>query len=209
MFVSFQINNALTTMGQHLHMTGNLPKLGEWDVEKTVRLTTSETKYPKWTVRKPIFVKDIEQARDIIYKYVIHHQDEHLGHHNQGKSTTIYEKPNHKNRLADASPFFDDFYFNHVIVQDCEWNGFDIKGKIKVIFGRKQNPQWKKLSKNADNRVTKYKIDGASLNLSIGEDDDLNEAQNLQKFKQELVTEPPLIIESDDDSEEQSSFEDV
>ena len=45
-------------MGQHLHMSGNLPKLGTWDAQKTVRLTTSETKYPKWTIRKPLFIGD-------------------------------------------------------------------------------------------------------------------------------------------------------
>ena len=115
MFISFQINKAKTSMGQHLYMTGNLAKLGSWDPEKSQWLTTSETKYPKWTIRKPIFIKDLEEAREIVYKYVILHQDIHWEHKCKG-SGTIWEKPNNMNRIVDVSHFFDDRYFNHVIV---------------------------------------------------------------------------------------------
>jgi hypothetical protein len=104
---------------------------------------------------------------------------------------------------VDVSPFFDDRYFNHVIVQDGEWNGWDIKAKLKVVFGSQKNPQWKKPSKNADNRLTKYHIDGASLNLSIGSADDLNDSQNYQKYRAGLDILSDLILDSDDNAEEE------
>ena len=74
-----------------------------------------------------------------------------------------------------------------------------------MIFGSKQKVPWKKQSKNADNRATKYQIEGASLNLSIQSEEDLNLPENVQEYKAGLDILPALIQDSDDDDDGDSS----
>ena len=70
-------------------------------------------------------------------------------------------------------------------MQDAAWNQFDAPPKIFVIFGHNRTPKWKKLSKNADNKETRYVIEPADLNLSIDSKDDFGKEDNLKDTEED------------------------
>ena len=66
-FVQFQYSQK-TSPGEDIHITGNIPSLGQWNVEKSEKMVTSNDEYPLWKSRENIIV---EQDTEIQYKYLI------------------------------------------------------------------------------------------------------------------------------------------
>ena len=66
-FVQFQLNQR-TSPGEDIHITGNIPSLGLWNVEKSEKMITNNKEYPLWKSRENIIVP---QDTEIEYKYLI------------------------------------------------------------------------------------------------------------------------------------------
>ena len=57
-----------TSPGEEIHITGNIPSLGNWSIEKSEKMFTSNQEYPLWKSKENIFAK---QNSEIQYKYLI------------------------------------------------------------------------------------------------------------------------------------------
>lgn len=66
-FVQFKINQ-ITSPGEEIHITGNVPSLGEWHVEKSEKMVTNQQDYPLWKSKENI---KVQQDTEIQYKYLI------------------------------------------------------------------------------------------------------------------------------------------
>ena len=65
-FVQFKFNQK-TSPGQEIHITGNTPSLGQWQVEKSEKMVTNPQEYPLWKSKENIMV---QQDTEIQYKYL-------------------------------------------------------------------------------------------------------------------------------------------
>ena len=66
-YVQFQFSQK-TSPGEEIHITGDIPSLGKWNVDKSEKMVTNDKEYPVWKSRENIIV---EQDTDIQYKYLI------------------------------------------------------------------------------------------------------------------------------------------
>ena len=66
-YVQFQFSQK-TQPGEEIHITGNIPSLGNWNVEKSEKMITNDKDYPLWKSRENIIV---QQDSEIQYKYLI------------------------------------------------------------------------------------------------------------------------------------------
>ena len=66
-FVQFQLYQK-TSPGEEIHVTGNTPSLGQWNVNQSEKMITSNDEYPTWKSRENILVP---QDTEIQYKYLI------------------------------------------------------------------------------------------------------------------------------------------
>ena len=66
-FVQFKYNHG-TSPGEDIHITGNIPSLGLWNVYKSEKMVTNQTDYPVWKSKENIMV---QQDTEIQYKYLI------------------------------------------------------------------------------------------------------------------------------------------
>ena len=66
-FVQFQLVQK-TSPGENIHITGNIPSLGLWNVEKSEKMITSGEEYPLWKSKENIIA---QQDTEIQYKYLI------------------------------------------------------------------------------------------------------------------------------------------
>ena len=66
-FVQFKINQ-ITSPGEEIHITGNVPSLGEWHVDKSEKMVTNQQEYPLWKSKENI---KVQQDTEIQYKYLI------------------------------------------------------------------------------------------------------------------------------------------
>ena len=66
-FVQFKFNQR-TSPGQEIHITGDTPSLGQWQVEKSEKMVTNQQEYPLWKSKENIM---IQQDTEIQYKYLI------------------------------------------------------------------------------------------------------------------------------------------
>ena len=78
-FVQFKINQ-ITSPGEEIHITGNVPSLGEWHVDKSEKMVTNQQEYPLWKSKENI---KVQQDTEIQYKYLI------KGNLNAGKIVQI------------------------------------------------------------------------------------------------------------------------
>ena len=97
-------------------------------------MKTNENLYPQWITQDHIYVADMNQARDIEYKYLI----------KSGNGTTQWEDKDHPqavkegyqssaNRKIDVSCYFDHRKFNHVVIEDMGFNNF-LRPEFHVIY---------------------------------------------------------------------------
>ena len=66
-FVQFKLCQK-TSPGEEIHITGNIPSLGQWEVYKSEKMVTSQQDYPLWKSKENIIV---QQDTEIQYKYLI------------------------------------------------------------------------------------------------------------------------------------------
>ena len=66
-FVQFQLYQK-TSPGEEIHVTGNIPSLGQWNVYQSEKMITNNDEYPVWKSRENIVVP---QDTEIQYKYLI------------------------------------------------------------------------------------------------------------------------------------------
>ena len=66
-FVQFKLCQK-TSPGEEIHITGNIPSLGQWEVYKSEKMVTSQQEYPVWKSKENIIV---QQDTEIQYKYLI------------------------------------------------------------------------------------------------------------------------------------------
>ncbi|CAK9067682.1 unnamed protein product [Durusdinium trenchii] len=68
----FHIDIARSTPGEHLHVVGSHERLGAWDPEHAIRLTTSERAYPVWRSQQIDLRCEPEESFLLLkYKYVL------------------------------------------------------------------------------------------------------------------------------------------
>ena len=53
--VTFKVK-VMTNLEQHVKIAGNIPELGDWNLEKALPLSTSHDEYPHWTNYLPIIL---------------------------------------------------------------------------------------------------------------------------------------------------------
>ena len=88
-FVQFQLSQK-TCPGEDIYITGNIPSLGLWNVEKSEKMVTSGEEYPLWKSKENIIV---QQDTEIQYKYLIFN----------GNKFKCWE--NHENRRVKIGKF--------------------------------------------------------------------------------------------------------
>ena len=66
-FVQFELYQK-TSPGEEIHVTGNTPSLGQWNVYQSEKMITNNDVYPTWKSRENILVP---QDTEIQYKYLI------------------------------------------------------------------------------------------------------------------------------------------
>ena len=66
-FVQFKFNQR-TSPGEEIHVTGDIPSLGLWDVNKSEKMVTNHEDYPLWKSKENIICL---QDTEIQYKYLI------------------------------------------------------------------------------------------------------------------------------------------
>ena len=66
-FVQFKLCQK-TSPGEDIHITGNIPSLGLWNVYKSEKMVTNQQDYPLWKSKENILV---QQDTEIQYKYLI------------------------------------------------------------------------------------------------------------------------------------------
>ena len=66
-FVQFKFCQK-TSPGEEIHVTGNIPSLGCWDVNKSEKMVTNQQDYPLWKSKENILC---QQDTEIQYKYLI------------------------------------------------------------------------------------------------------------------------------------------
>ena len=54
-FVQFQLYQK-TSPGEEIHVTGNIPSLGQWNVYQSEKMITNNDEYPVWKSRENIVV---------------------------------------------------------------------------------------------------------------------------------------------------------
>ena len=89
-YVQFQLYQE-TINGEEIHITGNIPSLGQWDVYKSEKMITNKKDYPTWKSRENIIA---QQDTEIQYKYVIFYN----------KKFKCWE--NHENRRVKIGKFY-------------------------------------------------------------------------------------------------------
>ena len=89
-YVQFQLYQE-TINGEEIHITGNIPSLGQWDVYKSEKMITNKKDYPTWKSRENIVA---QQDTEIQYKYVIFYN----------KKFKCWE--NHENRRVKIGKFY-------------------------------------------------------------------------------------------------------
>ena len=57
-----------TFPGEEIHITGNIPSLGNWSIEKSEKMETNNQIYPLWRSKENIIAL---QNSEIQYKYLI------------------------------------------------------------------------------------------------------------------------------------------
>ena len=65
-FVQFKFNQR-TSPGEEIHVTGDIPSLGLWDVNKSEKMVTNHEDYPLWKSKENIICL---QDTEIQYKYL-------------------------------------------------------------------------------------------------------------------------------------------
>ena len=75
-FIRFIIKTGLeknkTNFGENIYIVGSGKELGNWDVQKSVELTTNEKSYPKWESE---FIHFDENSKNLEYKYIKRKKD--------------------------------------------------------------------------------------------------------------------------------------
>ena len=71
MNISFKIRSANTNFGESVYVVGSGVSLGDWNQNKALTMSTNEKLYPMWITQEHVYVADMNQARDIEYKYLI------------------------------------------------------------------------------------------------------------------------------------------
>ena len=66
-FVQFKLKRQ-TFPGEEIHITGNIPSLGNWSIEKSEKMVTNNIEYPLWKTKENIIAR---QNSEIQYKYLI------------------------------------------------------------------------------------------------------------------------------------------
>ena len=66
-YVQFELYQK-TSLGEEIHISGNIPSLGQWNVEKSEKMITNTSEYPTWKSKENIIV---DQDTEIQYKYLI------------------------------------------------------------------------------------------------------------------------------------------
>ena len=66
-FVQFKLCQK-TSPGEDIHITGNTPSLGLWNVNKSEKMVTNQQEYPLWKSKESIIV---QQDSEVQYKYLI------------------------------------------------------------------------------------------------------------------------------------------
>jgi len=89
-YVQFQLYQE-TINGEEIHITGNIPSLGQWDVYKSEKMFTNKKDYPTWKSRENIVA---QQDTEIQYKYVIFYN----------KKFKCWE--NHENRRVKIGKYY-------------------------------------------------------------------------------------------------------
>ena len=59
---------AYTSLDEHIRLIGNLPAIGNWDIEKGIVFETDTQKYPEWQNKAPI---QIPKNTIIEFKFAI------------------------------------------------------------------------------------------------------------------------------------------
>ena len=66
-FVQFKLKRQ-TFPGEEIHITGNIPSLGNWSIENSEKMVTNNLEYPLWKSKENIIAR---QNSEIQYKYLI------------------------------------------------------------------------------------------------------------------------------------------
>ena len=66
-FVQFKFERE-TFPGEEIYITGNIPSLGNWSIEKSEKMVTNNQEYPLWKSKENIIAP---QNSEIQYKYLI------------------------------------------------------------------------------------------------------------------------------------------
>ena len=83
-------------MGEQVYIVGNHESLGAWNNHKAILMKTDSNKYPEWTSVHEIEINNIEEAKEIEYKYLIQ---------SNGRLSTRWETFK-ANRKLDLSAYF-------------------------------------------------------------------------------------------------------
>lgn len=92
-FIQFKLNYQ-TSPGEDIHITGNIPSLGDWSIEKSEKMVTNQQEYPVWKSKENIIA---QQDSEIQYKYLIF---------NRGKFQRWEKTENNANRSVKIGKFY-------------------------------------------------------------------------------------------------------
>lgn len=135
MNISFKIRSANTNFGESVFVVGSGVSLGDWNQNKALTMSTNEKLYPMWITQEHVYVADMNQARDIEYKYLIKSSQKSTWEDKDGAQSV--KDPHYgthcSNRKVDVSCYFDSRKFNHVVIEDMGFNNFS-KPTLHVIY---------------------------------------------------------------------------
>ena len=92
-FIQFKLNY-LTSPGEEIHITGNIPSLGNWSIENSEKMVTNQQEYPVWKSKENIIA---QQDSEIQYKYLVF---------NRGKFSRWEKTENNENRSVKIGKFY-------------------------------------------------------------------------------------------------------
>ena len=110
-FIRFIIKTGLeknkTKFGENIYIVGSEKELGNWNIQKSVELTTNEKSYPKWESE---FIHFDENSKNLEYKYIKRKKD--------SNDMQWEELGFKKNRNLN----FSNLYIGYYIVEDGEFS---------------------------------------------------------------------------------------